>query len=48
MNTGIHFQMQVFLYEEDQWRGSVRTPKFDHVVNYYNTLAIINWHNWYI
>ena len=28
MITGKHAYMQMSLYEEDQWCGSVRTPKF--------------------
>ena len=59
MITGKHSQMQMSLYEEDQWCGSVRTPKFnssetdfDHdngrFIDHYNIPVIINWHNWYI
>ena len=29
MITVKHSQMQMSLYEEDQWRGSVRTQKFN-------------------
>ena len=27
MISGVNSQMQVFLHEDDQWCGSVRTPK---------------------
>ena len=29
MITGKHSQMQMSLYEEDQWCGSVYSPKFN-------------------